>query len=204
MIKLSEYIGKQCGKPHGLIGRVFCIMMNVANNIMYNNIVSLIPKDSVPNVLDVGCGNGYLIKKLSRKTKSHLYGVDISEDMIHSTAIRNKKALAEKRLELSVGNCCNLPFKDKTFNIVTTINTIYFWDDTLKGLSEIKRVLKDNGVFYNAVYSKQFLGKLSYTRKGFKFFKKSDYIKLGRKAGFSSVEIKEIVSGKSYIIKYIK
>jgi hypothetical protein len=48
------------------------------------------------------------------------------------------------------------------------------------------------------------LKKLSYTKKGFKFFSKDDYISDGKKAGFSSVTIEEIISGKSYLIKYTK
>ena len=90
------------------------------------------------------------------------------------------------------------------FDAITTINTIYFWDDTLKGLEEIYRTLKIGGIFYNAVYSKEFLKKLSYTKKGFKFFEKEDYITLGKKAGFSDVFIKEIIKRKSYIISYVK
>jgi SAM-dependent methyltransferase len=90
------------------------------------------------------------------------------------------------------------------FDAVTSINTIYFWSDTEKGLSEIYRVLKPNGIFANAVYSQESLKKLSYTKNVFKFFSKSDYVSHGKKAGFSSVTIEEISGGKSYLIKYIK
>lgn len=204
MSKFSEYIGSQCGNPHGAVGKICCIMMNIINNMMYRSVISSVRADKNSHILDIGCGNGFLIRKLYKKTEAHLYGIDISEDMIHEAEKRNKNAVSKGNVKLSVGNCCNLPFENETFDTVTTINTIYFWDDTLKGLSEIHRVLKNNGVFYNVVCSKECLRKLSYTRKGFKFFEKQDYIKLGKKAGFSSVAIKEIVSGKSYIIRYKK
>lgn len=90
------------------------------------------------------------------------------------------------------------------FDAITTVNTIYFWNDTTKGLEEIYRTLKKDGTFNNAVYSRAFLKKLSYTKKGFKFFEKEDYISLGKKAGFSKIFIKEIINGKSYIISYKK
>ena len=204
MVKFSEYIGSQFGNPHGVVGKICCITMNIINSMMYKNIVADVKADKDSHILDIGCGNGFLIYKLYKKNKSRLCGIDISEDMIRTTIKHNKKAVKSGAVTLSVGNCCNLPFENSTFDTVTTINTIYFWDDTLTGLSEIHRVLKENGVFYNAVYSKEWLGKLSYTRKGFKLFEKSDYIKLGKRAGFSSVAIKEIVSGKSYIIRYTK
>ena len=84
------------------------------------------------------------------------------------------------------------------------MNTIYFLSYAAQGVSEIYRTLKDGGVFYNAVYSKQWLKKTPYTQKGFKLFEKEDYIKLGKKAGFSKISIKEIAHGKSYLIKYLK
>lgn len=131
-------------------------------------------------------------------------GIDISEDMIASAIKRNKKAVEQGRAVLSLGDCCNLDFQTEMFDAVTSVNTIYFWSDTVKGLTEINRVLKDRGIFVSAVYSQEWLKKLSYTKKGFKFFSKKDYISDGKKAGFSEVIIEEIVNGKSYIIKYIK
>jgi hypothetical protein len=65
-------------------------------------------------------------------------------------------------------------------------------------------VLKDRGIFVNAVYAQEWMKKLSYTKQGFQFFSKEDYISDGKKAGFSDVTIEEMVSGKSYLIKYTK
>jgi SAM-dependent methyltransferase len=104
----------------------------------------------------------------------------------------------------ALGDCCDLQFPDGTFDAVTSINTIYFWRDTIKGLSEIRRVLKDDGIFVNAVYSQEWLKRVSYTKKGFKFFSKKDYVSDGKKAGFSDVIIEDIVKGKSFTIKYMK
>ena len=115
-----------------------------------------------------------------------------------------QKAVEQGRVVLSLGDCCNLDFQTEMFDAVTSVNTIYFWSDTVKGLTEIRRVLKNRGIFVSAVYSQEWLKKLSYTKKGFKFFSKEDYILDGKKAGFSEVIIEEIVNGKSYIIKYIK
>lgn len=53
------------------------------------------------------------------------------------------------------------------FAAVTSINTVYFWNNTVKGLSEIRRVLKLGATFYNVVYTKEWLDKLFYTKKGF-------------------------------------
>lgn len=110
----------------------------------------------------------------------------------------------EGRIFLKTGDCCCLPFKDNTFNIITSVNTIYFWQNTEKGMSEIYRVLKPGGVFYNSVYSKSFLKKSPFTRNIFKFFTKKDYIAIGKRAGFTENGIKEIIASKSYLIRHRK
>ena len=203
-MKLIEYIGSQFGNPKGIIGKICCVIMNAINQKMYTEVSDMVLKNSCIDILDVGFGNGYLEKILSKHPGVMMKGIDISEDMIVSATKRNKKAVEQGRVVLSLGDCCNLDFPTEMFDAVTSVNTIYFWSDTVKGLTEINRVLKDKGIFVSAVYSQEWLKKLSYTKKGFKFFSKMDYISDGKKAGFSEVIIEEIVNGKSYIIKYIK
>jgi ubiquinone/menaquinone biosynthesis C-methylase UbiE len=178
--------------------------MNLVNKKLYCKVSDTVLKHSGTKILDVGVGNGYLEKMLSGKSNVVVTGIDISEDMIKNASQRNHAAVQQGRVILSLGDCCDLQFQDGTFDAVTSINTIYFWPDTIKGLSEIRRVLKDDGIFVNAVYSQEWLKRVSYTKKGFKFFSKKDYVSDGKKAGFSDVIIEDIVRGKSFTIKYMK
>ena len=41
------------------------------------------------------------------------------------------------------------------FSRVLSINTIYFWNDAVKGLSEIRQVLKHGKSFYNVLYTNE-------------------------------------------------
>lgn len=58
--------------------------------------------------------------------------------------------------------------------------------------------------FYNVVYTKEWLDKLSYTKKGFKKYEPEEFIQLGKMAGFEKVKVKDIVKGKSYVVIYTK
>jgi SAM-dependent methyltransferase len=203
-MKLAEYIGSQFGDPRGPVGRLCCVIMNMVNKKMYRGVSDAVLNHSGRKILDVGVGNGYLEKMLSGKSDLMISGIDISEDMIQTAAKRNRRAVQRGRVVLAVGDCCDLQFPDGTFDVVTSINTIYFWPDTIKGLSEIRRVLKEDGIFVNAVYSQEWLKKVSYTKHGFKFFSKADYVSDGKKAGFSDVMIEDIVEGRSFIVKYVK
>jgi SAM-dependent methyltransferase len=203
-MNFTAYIGSQFGNPRGLVGRICCVIMNIVNKKLYCTVSDAVFKHSGKKILDVGVGNGYLEKMLSGKSDLIIHGIDISEDMIQNAAKRNHAAVQQGRVVLALGDCCDLQFPDGTFDAVTSINTIYFLPDTIKGLSEIRRVLKDDGIFVNAVYSQEWMKRLSYTKTGFKFFSKQDYIADGKKAGFSDVIIEDIVKGKSFTITYMK
>lgn len=200
MSKFTEYIGSQFGNPRGVIGKVCCILMNIINKEMYKRTVSLISISSNANSLDIGYGNGYFLKQLYKTHRPNMYGIDISEDSQKQASKRNSLADSKGKLHLTVGDCCDLPYDNNYFDVVTSINTIYFWNDTVKGLSEINRVLKPGGSFFNVVYTKEWLQKLSYTKKGFKFFEKNDFLSMGKQAGFSDITIQEIVKNKSFVV----
>lgn len=204
MSKFTEYIGRQFGGPHGFVGKVCCMIMNVINKQMYLKVVDEVKLSDGEKVLDIGYGNGYLLQKIYKKAKAELYGIDISEDMKLQAENRCKKAKSDGRLFLRVGDCCELPYDDEMFSAVTSVNTVYFWSETVKGLSEIRRTLKTGGSFYNIVYTKEFLDKLSYTKKGFRKFSPEQLVELGRKAGFDEIEVKDIVKGKSFAVIYTK
>ena len=72
MSKFTEYIGSQFGNPRGLIGRICCVIMNVINKAMYKKTVALIDAGPDDKVLDIGYGNGYLLKYLYKKNKIRL------------------------------------------------------------------------------------------------------------------------------------
>lgn len=204
MSKFTEYIGKQFGDPHGFVGKVCCMIMNIINKPMYLKVVDEVRLSGGEKLLDIGYGNGYLLQKLYKKAKAELYGIDISEDMKTQAENRCKNAKSDGRLFLRVGDCCDLPYDDEMFSAVTSVNTVYFWSDTVKGLSEIRRTLKTGGSFYNIVYTKEFLDKLSYTKKGFRKFSPEELTELGRKSGFDNIKVRDIVKGKSFAVIYTK
>lgn len=204
MSKFTDYIGSQFGNPRGFVGKVCCFIMNVINKAMYKNTVALMNVLPGEKVLDIGYGNGYLLQRLYKKTKADMYGIDISQDMMDQATRRNKNAARNGNLHLQVGDCCGLPFDAASFAAVSSINTIYFWSDTVKGLSEIRRVLKPGAAFYNVVYTREWLDKLSYTRKGFKKFEPEQLMELGRQAGFENIQVLDIVKGKSFVVVYTK
>jgi SAM-dependent methyltransferase len=100
-------------------------------------------------VLDVGCGNGYVLSRYARGG-ADAYGVDLTP-----TAV----ALAERRFELmnlngiiEVASAESLPFSDGEFDGVCSIGVVHHTPDTAKALAEIHRVLKPGGRVFLMVY----------------------------------------------------
>lgn len=89
-------------------------------------------------VLDVGCAKGFLVKDL-RKVCSGLdvFGIDVSE-----YAMRHSEPETIGRLHL--GCASSLPFPDKSFDFVISINTLHNLEgaNLQKALREIMRVSK--------------------------------------------------------------
>ena len=92
------------------------------------------------SVLDVGCGKGFLLYELTRVVPGiRVSGIDISR-----YAIRNAKP--EVRPCLRVGDARRLPFKNRSFDLVISINVLHnFYNyDLRKALREIERVARGN------------------------------------------------------------
>jgi SAM-dependent methyltransferase len=204
MSKLGEYLSNQCGNPHGLIGKIMTWAMNRANNTMYKGIVDELEIQDNSRILDVGFGNGYLETLIMKKRKCYIEGIDISEDMVKKAISLNRKYVESGNMKFGLGDCCSMDYKEGEFDVVTTMNTIYFWKDTRKGMSEVYRVLKSGGVFYNAVIKKENLDRIFYTGSGFKKLKNEEYIEIGRDVGFANVEIKPLGHGYGQLVIYRK
>jgi len=104
-----------------------------------DKIISLSDKKSESRVLDLGCGTGALIEDLVKRYK-HVYGVDISPDMIARVDKSNKRII-----DLAVAPGEKLPFENDFFDVVYCRGSLHHFEDLGKGASEITRVLKRGG-----------------------------------------------------------
>ena len=199
-----EYISSQFKNPQGFAGTIVGIIQNAVNRAMYSAAVCMVDLGPDEKILDIGYGNGHLLKKLYQKQPVDMFGIDISCDAEEMARKKNLKAANAGHLHLSVGDCCDLPYEDSMFDAITSINTVYFWRDTLKGLSEIHRVLKTGKSFYNFVFTREYLNTIKFTKNGYKKFTCDELIQYGKQAGFENIAIKEIVAGKSFVLIYTK
>lgn len=92
-------------------------------------------------VLELACGTGLLSVWLAGSVKT-FEATDFSEEMIHQAKSKEKSP----RLHFSVQDATCLPYAPGTFDAVIISNALHIMPEPEKALSEIRRVLKPNGI----------------------------------------------------------
>nr|WP_255949254.1 class I SAM-dependent methyltransferase [Brucepastera parasyntrophica] len=152
-------------------------------------------------ILDIGFGNGYLLKKLYKlNIPIKMYGIEVSKDMFDRVFLKNEQLIRNRDLRISLESIQETEFESNTFDRIYTINTIYFWNELGKSFSEIKRILKPDGIFLNIIYTKEFLDKIIYTKYGFQKYTIEEIGKITEENGMRILDIVEITKKKSYCI----
>ena len=105
-------------------------------------------------VLDVGCGTGYLLRRLAGHFRdAELAGIDAAPRMIEiANSLGN-----DRRLRFAVGVAEQLPYPDRTFDLIVSTTSFDHWSDQQAGLLECARVLRAGG---HVVLVDQFSGLL--------------------------------------------
>ena len=162
-----KYIARQFGNPAGLGGMVSTFVMNRLNQEQYQAVIDHIDIQATDTVLDIGFGNGYLLRRLAKQNPEKMYGIEISPDMLNTTVKKNRKMIEQGKMQLILSDVQDIPLDDCSIDKACTVNTVYFWQDLHRGFSEIKRILKPDGIFLNVLYAREWLDKLPITRYGF-------------------------------------
>jgi SAM-dependent methyltransferase len=95
------------------------------------------------NVLDVGCGAGWLSRRLAELiSEGRVVGMDISEEMIR----RARRASVDfENLMFVTGEVAEIPWEPNFFSHAISVESAYYWPDPAAGIREIFRVLKPGG-----------------------------------------------------------
>jgi SAM-dependent methyltransferase len=95
------------------------------------------------NVLDVGCGAGWLSRRLAKLLpQGRVVGMDVSDEMIR----RARRASVDfENLMFVTGEAEEIPWEPNFFSRVISVESSYYWPDPAAGIREIFRVLKPSG-----------------------------------------------------------
>ena len=95
------------------------------------------------NVLDVGCGAGWLSRLLSERVpEGRVVGMDISDEMVRRA---RKNYVALDNTMFVIGGVDEIPWDANFFTHAISVESAYYWPDPARGLREIFRVVREGG-----------------------------------------------------------
>ncbi|MFI5106961.1 MAG: class I SAM-dependent methyltransferase, partial [Terriglobales bacterium] len=98
---------------------------------------------STDNVLDVGCGAGWLSRRIAAMVpEGRVVGMDISDEMIR---VARRTSLEHDNLLYVAGEAREIPWEANFFTHAISVESAYYWPDPAAGLKEIFRVLRSGG-----------------------------------------------------------
>jgi len=149
---------------------------------------------SEDNVLDLGCGAGWLARLLAEQVpEGRVVGVDVSDEMIRR-ARRNNVDL--ENAMFVIGEAEEIPWDASFFTHAISVEAAYYWPDPRAALREISRVLREGGVarllvnyYRENVHAHQWGKILSVPAH---LFSAADWTGLFAEAGFTEVKHERI------------
>ncbi len=140
------YVVRQVRKPTRWVGRLFAWLMNVSHSGLTNWGLEHVVVQKGSTVLDVGCGGGRTIEKLAALApKGMIYGADYAEGSVAASRGKNSRLIEAGRVEITQASVSDLPFPNDKFDLVTAVETQYYWPHLITDMQEILRVLAPGG-----------------------------------------------------------
>lgn len=189
----------QCQKPKGWLGRYTLWRMNMSHAKLTDwglSHVSIAPDFTI---LDVGCGGGRTVSKLAAlATQGKVYGVDFSDASVAASTKTNARWIAAGRVEIREASVSQLPFADATFDLVTAVETHFWWPNLPADMREVFRVTRPGGtviliaeVYKGASSMASKLFEKHGARLGVTLLSADEHRELLSSTGFSNVQIIE-------------
>jgi ubiquinone/menaquinone biosynthesis C-methylase UbiE len=189
----------QCCKPRGWLGRFVLWRMNSGHTRLTDWGLAQIPIESHYTILDVGCGGGRTVGNLAASaTQGKVYGIDYSEESVAATKRKNARWIKLGRVEVRRAGVSQLPFPDGMFDLVTAVETHFWWPDLPGDMREVFRVTKPGGtliliaeIYKGANTTVAKLAEKYASRTGLRLLSVQEHRELCENAGYADVRVIE-------------
>jgi SAM-dependent methyltransferase len=136
----------QCQHPRGWIGRIVLWSMNRRHAQLTDWGLGHVAVRAHDTILDIGCGGGKTVSKLAAAAdKGVVHGADYSAASVAAAERTNQRLVTLGRVIIQQASASDLPYPDSTFDLVTAVETHFWWSDLAAGMREGLRVLKPGG-----------------------------------------------------------
>ena len=134
---------------YDFFNRLFSLRIDL---LWRKSLVNWMQSDDPKQVLDVATGTGELAIALWKNLRVKITAVDLSQEMLNLADKKIKQQGAN--ITIQKANAENLPFESNKFDAVSVGFGVRNFENLEKGLSELRRVVKENGNVYILEFSK--------------------------------------------------
>lgn len=136
----------QVRKPSRWIGRLFTSLMNRSHSALTDWGLAQVRIAKDFTILDVGCGGGRTINKLAQSAPAGtVVGIDYAQGSVAASVSTNHTLIDAGRVGVFLASVAALPFPADRFDLVTAVETHYYWPSLPDNMRETLRVLKPGG-----------------------------------------------------------
>lgn len=145
---MSDEIREDPGNPVGEVGEKMLLRMNDHHKALRDWGFSYIHFVPGMEILDIGCGGGAAIHEMLKLSEGSIVkGIDKSDTSVRLSQELNSEAIGYERCSIRKYDVMDMPYIDNAYDLVTAIETVYFWDDPLIAFEHVRKVLKPGGTF---------------------------------------------------------
>ena len=194
-------VGRQFGRPRGLLGRIVGRAMARGNadfnRWLVQEIRDLGEKNMI-RIVELGPGPGIGLQETLRAfPEARVWGVDLSPEMLSQSRKRNLDQITSGRLVLLEGDAASLQ-ELAPIDLVLATHVLYFWHRPATELGQLHRVLRPGGLLalgYQLKQSMPSMAQKNFPKEGHLLYDNDDELSvLLNAAGFTNVRF--VVKGR--------
>lgn len=184
--KLHE-LALQLRCPEGSEGIAMGDLLWETNKGMIQESIRQLPIQCKDRILELGYGNGAHVGDiLAQADYLRFFGMEISNTMKEEALRINRDFVNNRQALFSIYDGIQIPYVERFFQHIFSVNTIYFWQNAIANFKEMYRVLKPNGTCVITFAAKSFMKELPFVTEFdvFELYNAEDVMKLIEKTPF--------------------
>ena len=168
----AAFFANQARKPTGLFGRFVASQIfkkgNAEMNVFIFDSLSINAGD---HVLEIGFGPGELVHAMAGCVdRGRVEGIDFSETMLAIARRKNRRHIKAGKVKLHLGDFDEMSFDGHRFDLIVTVNTIYFWPRPEATVARMADLLKPGGRLAIGFHEKAEMQDAKLDRDVFRFY----------------------------------
>ena len=148
VLGVTAYLLNQARRPSRWLGRLFLKDMNRRHSALTDWGLGHVEIGRQRAILDVGCGGGRTLMKLAAlASDAWVVGIDYAPGSVAEARTHTADLIAAGRVDIVRGSAEALPVAAAQFDLVTAVETHYYWPGLTRCFADVRRVLRPGGQF---------------------------------------------------------